>query len=193
MTNATKLQRVMLALMLLTVVCGAGYTLYQHYAAQRALEENIEYQMLTAIEAQHPKVYVISVTHEEGAVLIYLIPPQEEQPEGYGEQFLIDTITLLYQTYPSAQNYHILLTNVIDADVFEGEVHVGIAYLGFGFTNYAAKTIALNDNPAQYMEPLFTQGEIGRYPPAQFGVHVVSEPTPRERGHIPPWAEVTEE
>lgn len=181
---------VVLALVALIAIAGIGTTLYQRHQETQALAENVEYQTLKAIEAQHPEVYVISVAREEDAALVYLIPSEEEQPEGYGEQFLIDTITLLYQTYPSAKSYHLLLTNVIDADVFEGKVHVGIAYLGFGFTNYAAKIIALNDNPAQYMEPLFAQGEIGRYPPAQFGMHVISEPTLRERGHIPPWAEV---
>lgn len=187
MINTTKFQRIALLLMLLVVASGGGYVLYQDATARQALAENTEYQALTALEAQRPEIYVIAVQEVESAILIYIIVPDNTSTERV-DNLLADMVTTVYDFYPDASTYHILFTNIVTAEVFEGEVHLGVPYAGFGFTNYGVSLV--KSRGASVLEQLFLEGEWGAYNPDYFGIPSVSTPTARARGHIPPWTEV---
>lgn len=184
MTISKKVLSFILALVVL--IGGGGYYIYQGYMAQQALAENTEYQALTALEAQHPEVYVVAAQEIENAVLVYIIVPDDMSTEQvYG--LLVDMVTTVYDFYPEALTYHVLFTDIVTAEAFEGEVHLGIPYTGFGFTNYGVTLV--KSQGTSILEQLYLDGEWGTYDPNSFGIPPVSTPTARERGHIPPWAE----
>lgn len=194
MVNATKSQRIALVLMLLALVGSAGYMLYQNYAAQQALEENVEYQVVKAIEYQHPEVYVISVEEHNNNILVYFIMPPDGGTTNYAEHLLIDVVTVLYEFYPEAETYQLLPTMVVEIDTFDGMTHVGFSNVGYGFTNFAAMTLAGETQIGKLAELilLYDASEMGSYPPEEAGIGIVAEPTAREKGHIPPWVEPEE-
>ena len=187
----------LLYLVLAGIVLGSGVVFglipaYQNYQVMQALAENTEYQVLTAIEAQHPEIYVVAVKQNMGHVFVYFIAPEENRGEEYGKDLLVDIVAILYKAYPQAETYHALPTEITEVDTFEGKGHIGMAVVGYGFTNYAAETMANETCPSCVMDRLFEAGELGIYQPRQMGLHLVLETTPREPGHIPPWASVEE-
>ena len=192
MTVSKRVLSIMLVLVLLSGLGSAGYFMYQDYEAQQALEENTEYQVLMAIEAQYPEIYVIAVQEMENNIFVYFVLPAENQGSEYAESLLIDIVTILYNAYPTAKTYHVLPAEIVDVDTFEGPGHLGMASVGFGFTNYAAEIIANETCSSCVMDSLFQDGEIGSYLPRQMGLHLILEATAREPGHIPPWAAVEE-
>lgn len=185
--------RIALVLVLLAGLSSGAYFGYQNHKAAQALEENTEYQVLTAIETHRPEVYVVAVKVINGHALVYYTISDTDQSEEYFKQLAIDLMTALYNGYPNATAYHLLATRIIDMDTFEGRAHVGTANQGIVFTPRAASTLISSDNPVDDLDPLFEQGEIEFYLAQEIGVHLIQEPTPRERGHIPPWAEVEED
>lgn len=169
-----------------------GRSLYQDYQATQALEENTEYQVVKTIEAQYPEVYVVAVKAEQDSAFVYFILPDGEREESYYEGLLIDLVTALYNAYPAAKTYHILPTEIQDVATFEGAGHLGVATMGYGFTNFAAEILATTECPPCSMDALFEAGEFGVYQANQAGLHLIQKPTDREPGHIPPWESVEE-
>lgn len=192
MTISKRALNIALVVLLLSGLGSTVYLLYQGHEATQALAENAEYQVLMAIEAQHPEIYIIAVQEIENNIFVYFVLPDEDQEDEYGQALLIDIVTILYNAYPAAKTYHALPAEIVDVNTFEGQGHLGMANIGFGFTNYAAKIIASETCAPCVMDELFQNGEIGNYSPRQMGLHLILKATAREPGHIPPWAAVEE-
>lgn len=188
-----KVLNIALMLVLLTGLGGGAYFAYLNHEAARALEENIEHQVLTAIEAKYPEIYIVAVVFaRDEHALVYYILPDEEPYEGYAEQLLTDAVTILVHAYPHATSYSFLPTRITTVDTFEGQAHVGVARQGLLFTRYAAEVMVDSECPECDLGELFAAGELVPYSAQTFGLHLISEPTARERGHIPPWEAVEE-
>lgn len=199
MTVKTKFL-IFLAFVLLAIVAGIGWGVYEMYQDERAVVILTEYAVLQEIEQADPTVYIWLVKETEEAIAIWVQwTPNTDYGDNSDEEtrklqeaalmkFLQAMLSPLVDNYPDKVNYYFITCEPIVINTIEGEGHVLTGRMVWSFNAEAAQAIATGITYEE-LEILGMLKQLDVQPAQAYSASGIqaSDATERERSHVRPW------